>query len=508
MPPRLLRPTMSREFAACARAYALDLILALILFVVASIAAGRVWRFPFDDELLTFNVAERSQSAFEFLMFFLKGGDIHPPLAFIGFYGLLKLGFADWGLRLCSLALTGLALALFHSLCLMLIARRSGRPIRPASRFVAIVLFGLCPMAVSQGDAIRWYPAFAALVAVFVVLYIAGGNRAARLYSAVALGLAASTNFLAILVALPLLLYRRGLKRKPRPGFDIGYWLVVLLFASFGLVTAYSIAAYNFGAISGQQAGYRYVRVAAVNVLGFFGGDAVGIGYAWMVAPAAVIAAFSVVAALDRKQPNNPVHLLVLMLGAIPIMCFADFVTPRSFLYLAPVLVTLFVLFLNRQGIDRGAWRAVLPAGLLVAASVAAIANINHSDRPFKRNAAIPFQQIIDFIQANGNGRMLVVSSDPVLAWTLRHDRAQLNLCASYFLQAAECFERPYDSVFVVDGHSNRSGRGNFMQDYKAKLDRIVAAKSKIVSMPAGLDRDAALKQWLTGVPLDRYILT
>lgn len=51
----------------------------------------------------------------------------------------------------------------------------------------------------------------------------------------------------------------------------------------------------------------------------------------------------------------------------------------------------------------------MLMAALLVAASVAAIANINGGRHPFKRAAAIPYRSIVDFIDANGNA--LIVST-------------------------------------------------------------------------------------------------
>jgi hypothetical protein len=505
-----MRPTLSQDFVASARAYALDVASSMFLFVCASIMAGRVWRFAFDDELLTPKVAEFSQSALDFLVFFIKGGDIHPPLAFLGFFGLLQLGFPDWAIRLCSLAMTGLALALFHTFCLTLLAQRSGSIVRSATRLMAILLFGLCPLAVSQGDAIRWYPPFAAFVALFVVFYLAGTNPAARLYSAVALGLAASTNFLAIFVAMSLLLYRYVLEQQFRFSFDIAYWLIVTVFASLGLVTAYSIAMHSFGQISDQQVGLSYLRVAATNALGFFGGDAVGIGYAWILVPIIAIAAFAIVSAIDRECPANPTHLLLLMLGALPIMTFADFVSPRSFLYLAPVFVTILILFLNRQGIDRGTGRAMLMAVLVFVPSIGVIANINQGNRPFKRNAVIPFQQVIDFIKANGTGNTLVMSTDPVLAWLLQHDRAQPKFCASYFMRARRCFSlgRIYDSIFIVSGHSSRSRDEEFMRTYQAEVMHLIAGKRKMSSMPVGLDKDAALKEWLTNTRLDKYILT
>jgi hypothetical protein len=187
-------------------------------------------------------------------------------------------------MRLCSLAMTAASLALFHLLALSWIAQRARAPVSLASRLIAALLFGLAPLAVSQGDALRWYPLFALLISLFVTLYLAGGNNAARLCSAVALGLAASTNFLAAFVALPLVIYRYGLQRQFRASFDLAYWLVVALFASLGVYSAYSLFVHRFASV-GLQLGNSVVRAALTDGLGFFGGHALGISQAWIVVP-------------------------------------------------------------------------------------------------------------------------------------------------------------------------------------------------------------------------------
>ncbi len=504
------RPVLSPRYVACARDHALDLAASLILFVGASIAAGRIWRFAFDDELLTFNVAERSRSALDFAAIFLKGGDIHPPLAFLGFYGLLQLGLPDWGMRLCSLALTGLALALFHILCLMLVAQRTGAPACPFARLVAILLFGLCPLAVSQGDAIRWYPLFVTWIALFVTLYIAGANPATRLWSAVPLGLAASTNFLAIVVALPLLLYRHVLQRQFRLGYDAAYWLIVAVLASPGLWTAYWVVFRHLDYITDSIFGFGLARAVALDALGFFGGDAIGVGYAWIVVPAIVIAVFAVFSAVDRKTPADPSHLLLLMLCAIPTMELAGFAEPRAYLYLAPVMATILTLFISRQEIDRGAGRALLLASCVLVAAIGAVANINQSMRPFKRNAAVPFQQIIAFIESNSTGNVMVLSTDPIVARALQHDRARPDRCVSYVRQNRACFDpaRGYDTVFVVSAHTSMALRPAFNKRFENVVKDLTAGKRKIVTVPVGLDKDAELKAWLTGVAIGPYILT
>jgi hypothetical protein len=126
------------RYIATARAYGFDLAATAVVFVCVSIIAGRVWRFPFDDEIAT-----------------------------------------------------------------------------------------LLPLAVSQGDALRWYPVFAALIVSFVALYLAPRHDWQRLWSALALGLAASTDFSAALIVPPFLIYRHLLQRRFRWSFEVAYWLIL-----------------------------------------------------------------------------------------------------------------------------------------------------------------------------------------------------------------------------------------------------------------------------------------
>lgn len=496
------------QSAATARRYWPDFLAAAILLLGACILAGRIWRFPFDDELITLGAAERSKSAAELVSFFGHGGDIHPPLSFLLFFFLHRLGWTEAAMRLCSIAMTALALLLFQFLTLRTIAQRAAGEVRPATRLIAILLFGLCPLAIGQGDAIRWYPLFAVLFALFVILYVSSGSAAIRLCSAIPLGLAASTNFIAALLVGPLLIYRYGLQRAWRPAFELVYWLVFLIFAALGLWSAYSIVTEKFSHVMAVEFGSGHLRALAADALGFFGGDAIGVTQAWAVLPALVIAAFAVVAAVDRKRAANPMHLLLLTFAAVLPMVLTGFGKPRSFLYLAPVLAALVTLFLDRQISKAPAWLALV--ALVLIPSVGAIANIEHGNAPFKRNAAIPYQQILDFIRLNARGAVLTVSTDPVVVWVLRHQHAASKNCISRFLENKQCFDadRHYDTVFSITGHSNLSANPPIMRNLEAALTRVTSGKQKVAEMSAGFDRDAAIKSRLTGVPLDPEILS
>jgi hypothetical protein len=495
------------HYMAAARAYCFDLVAMAFLFVSVSILAGRVWRFPFDDEIATLTKIE-PDTARELVATFPATDDIHPPFSYLLFYGLRQLDFSDAAMRLCSLLLTFLALALCHSLVLRWLSSRADAGTLPSpTRIVAVLIFGLMPLAVSQGDALRWYPVFAVLIALFLVLYLEPRDEWQRLWSGVALGLAASTDFSAALIVPPFLFYRHVLQRRFRWSFDLTYWLIVPAGAAIGFWSAYYIFTYRIQAVRTEFSG-GVIRSVLTDVLGFFGGDALGISQAWIVLPLVIVFALAAIGEIDRQKPGKPVHLLLLVLSAPVLMALAGFATPRSFLYLTPVTAALITMFFHRQLRQGHVRRAIAVVAITLVTSVAAIANLISGTHPFKRNSVVPYQAIFDFIDHNANGSALVISTDPVVPWVLR--AAGKDRCAGYFFDVKRCLEsgRLYDSIFVVFGHNDRSDETTLMNQFKAFVDETTAGRTKLASLPAGHDADAALKTRLTGVPLDAAILT
>lgn len=494
------------DYVATAHTYCFDLAATAFLFVCASVTAGRVWRFPFDDEIATLLHIE-PDAARELIANFPATTDVHPPFSYLIFYGLRELGFSDPAMRLCSLLLTFLALALCQILVLTWLSQRAddGKPASP-SRLVAVLTFGLMPLAVSQGDALRWYPAFAALIMSFVVLYLVPRREWHRLWSAAALGLAASTDFSAALIVPPFLIYRHVLQRRFRWSFELAYWLIVAAGATIGFCSAYWIFTHGMIAVQGEFSN-GVIRSVLTNILCLFGGDAIGVSQAWIVAPLIVVFALAAVSGIDRQKPGKPVHFLLLLLSAPALMALAGFATPRSFLYLTPVAAALTTMFFDRQLRQARIQRAIAVVVIALATSVAAIANLISGTHPFKRNSVIPYQAIFDFIDRNAKGSALVVSTDPVVPWVLRgvEDR-----CTGYFFEVRRCLQsgRRYDSIFVIFGHNDKSNSTAAMDDFQALVGDVTAGRTKRASMPAGYDADAALKTRLTGVPLDPAILT
>ena len=300
------------------------------------------------------------------------------------------------------------------------------------------------------------------------------------LWSAAALGLAASTDFSAALIVPPFLLYRHILQRRFRWSFDLPYWLIVAAGAAIGFSSAYYIFTYRIEAV-GAEFSSGIIPSVLTNLLGFFGGDALGVSQAWIVIPIIAVFALAAVSEIDRQKPAKPVHFLLLLLSAPVLMAFAGFATPRSFLYLTPVTAALITMFFDRQIRQGYVQRAIAVVVITLATSAAAIANLISGTHPFKRTSVVPYQAIFDFIDRNANGKALVVSTDPVVPWVLRgaEDR-----CAGYFLEVTHCLraDRRFDSIFVISGHHDRSADEEITRQFNQLVAAATAGRRKLAT--------------------------
>jgi hypothetical protein len=482
-----------------------DLAATLFACVAASLLAGQVFRFPFDDEVYTLRLIEHSSFA-KLLLSYPATNDVHPPLSYLIFFWLRRLGLSDAGMRLLSLAMTAAALLLFQLLALTWIERRRMQPPPLSTRLAAVLLFGLAPLAISYGDALRWYPLFSLLVALSAAVYFLARRDSHRLAAGALLGLAASTNLLAAPAAFAFAAYRYGLERRFRWQFDPWFWLLVAAFGSLGAYTAYGIA-FQRPQIVATQLGLPPLASLPIDILGFLGGERLGIGNGWIVIPAAAIIAAAMLSAIDRKQPASPFHFLLLLAVTVVPLTLTGFAKPRSFLYLAPAVAAIVLLYIDRQAARGFHRQTILIAAAFLVLSAAAIANIcSPGPHPFKRELAVPYQQVLDFIEQNRGGRMLVISTDQVATWALR--KAGGDGCVEYFLVAERCLDpsQHYASVFVIIGHMD-TYNGSHMGALDALIERAKAGREKRAGISVGLDRDAALKSRLTGIPLDDRLL-
>ena len=415
------RGPLAESFFASARKYRLDVCITLVLFAAAALLTGRAWRFAYDVEDFYFGLMHLT------FVQKLNFGDIHSPLPLLFFTWLRQLGFDDPAIRLVSLAATGIALALTQLLTFALLEKSGELPLH--IRFLAITLFALTPISLGMGDSIRWYPLFAFAISLFLTFYLAGGNTYWRLAAGAMLGVAASIDFLTIFVALPFAIYRYGLERQFLFRFEAIFWGLAAFFGSAGLWAFYGVAThaplYTLGNV---QFTNSRPNAIAQDILGFFGGNAVGVGQAWVLLPAVLITLVAGILMIDRRHRAVPVHLFLLMLCTPIVMALAGFSEPRVFIYLAPIAVALQILFLRRQGANL----VLICGAALLAAELGVPANLYHAPAPFKRESSIPDASVIDFVKSNQQGATLVVTTDEVLADVLAQDPHAAS-CTSFF---------------------------------------------------------------------------
>lgn len=136
-----------------------DPLVSVTIFTVVALATGRVYRFPFDDEITTLS-ALKSISAgtgVTVARFWATRDEMNPTLSHLIFYAGSMAGLRTAPLRWVSLVCTAGALAIWHWLTVN--ALEQSRP-SISMRLLIAILFGLTPLAISQGDALRWYPPY------------------------------------------------------------------------------------------------------------------------------------------------------------------------------------------------------------------------------------------------------------------------------------------------------------------------------------------------------------
>jgi hypothetical protein len=300
-------------------------------------------------------------------------------------------------------------------------------------------------------------------------------------------------------------------RRAPKSYFALVRTHAVDLAATAFLFVCVSIAAGRIWRYPFDDEIFTLVRIepAAVRaqIVAFPATD-LGITQAWIVVPAIVIFILASISEIDRRDPAKPAHLLLLMLVPPVIIGLAGFARPYSFLYLAPVVAALLTLYFDRQLWQGRVGSALAGVALVLATSVSAIGNVNFGTHPFKRNSVVPYQTVLNFIDRNAKGTVLVISTEPVVPWVL-HKFGE-NRCAGFFLLATRCLDsgRHYDSIFVISGHNGNSADKELTGRFDELIAAATAGRTKLASAPMGYDADAALKSRLTGVPLDANILT
>ena len=469
---------------------------------------GIFYRFPFDDEVATLDIIAR-YSPSELLR--LDYDDVNiPPVSYLIFQLLAHFGLPIWGMRLASLIMSGIAFLLILDLTVAVI-RSEEKTVRLATMF----LFVSFPLLYGVGDSLRWYPVFAVSVAGFFWLELRRGKP--TMLGGMLLGLAASTNFFAI---IPYFAFatRRYLRWR---SFDIRidgpFHLVLASFAAPGLISFVIIVAY-MTKTGEDPSGYLhfvtpisgFVGIAQAG-LGFLGGYRIGPVDILLGLPYLVLLALTLGDWVLRRRgkissydANDWADDLFIIFGVMVAFCAlyslaSGFSEGRAWLFLAPFMLACFAL---------GYWyrfshMSFLPLFIVsLLLFSAALANGRKSDAPYKRNSVIPFDEVINFVAENAHGSVLYVSHEPVGAFLLRG--------AGYCLMTSDevppCAEQAldhFDTIAIADDSYLKT-----VPDVDKVLGEVGQHRTLRTKARFGYDRWASLKSLLTGTRLDPWILT
>jgi hypothetical protein len=469
----------------------LDALLAGLTFIGLSLLTGRVFRFPFDDEIFSLTLLESAHSFPQLSMDLLRAMDVHPPTSYLVFYALWRLGAGAIGLRWASLLFSAGAVILAHRIAMRLVPPE--RCVSSAERAFVLVMIASTPLLLSQGDAIRWYPLFTLLFMACIYTYLRSDDRGGFSY-AVLSGVLASTNFLGFF-AFPLF----ELDRLWRQGWKI-QWPAMLLrgvifcvFAIPGLVTLWhglNHDAHNY--VAGQLGGGALASLIVTGI-GFFGGDSLGLVQSIATVPAAVLTLL--ILFLSLRDPRS--RILVLNVSVLFLLLAVGFGKPRSFVYFA---LCVSILMCHRWLMETNVRLKFAIAFIGLVTPLMVIANIKWNDTPYKRNTAIPYEEILRFARFNVRPDDAIVVSDIVLNWELK----RLNLaCVSLYLTNPACDLAGAPRLFIIDGYGVASHERD---QWLAQKQSLLANRTESVSVFFGVDGEAALKRRL--VPgLDDYIL-
>jgi hypothetical protein len=469
----------------------IDSVLAGAAFVLIALATGRAFRYPFDDEIFSLNLLESARGFVPLCTDLLHAIDVHPPVSYLMFYALSRIGLSEPGLRLFSLACSAAAIALAHAVLRQITPDAKSWTI--PERVVVIVVLATTPLLLSQGDAIRWYPLFTLIFTATLYAYSQSSASMGLDYAALA-GLAASINFLGFLV-MPLLEFDRLLRSGLR--FD---WMrltaraaVWALCALPGLITLWNGLTHGAHTYVAGQIGGGLIATLVTTTIGFFGGNSLGLLQAIALLPIVALTAVILVLSL-RDAACRFVALQILVLIALLAVGFGK---PRSFAYLA---LSMSILISQRWLITPNV-RFRLVLGLVALITPAFVmANIKWNESPYKRNAMLPVEEILRFARANASGADVIIVSDVVLNWELRHDGGAA--CVSFYLTNPECNFQVAPRLVVIDGYAVGSSERDQWLRRKASL---LESRREIAVVYFGVDHEAKFKRRL--IPgLDDYL--
>jgi hypothetical protein len=454
----------------------------LTAVLLAGLAGGLYFRQPFDDEIHTL-LAIEELGVWRVIVTGFDGGDIHPPLSTALFAALSAVGLEPAALRVVAMLLSTLA---FLAVLDLLLRQVQGR------RWPLIVLFAACPLLFGVGDSLRWYPLFALLSALFLRRVLLDGRPS--IAAGILLGLAGMTSFLAAVPAAAFGLHRYLLARRFEWRVD-GPFLAVV--AAMALPSAWALLRVGEAIPDLRDAGPLGSLLSLG--YGFFAGGRLGPSWVAAVAPYGLVAvggAWLVLRSWRQAPDLAIITLLMAALAAVVLPAIGN-AQPRSLLFLAPWLCALLALAPAALGRLEpvGRWLLLLAT---VVPTLCVLGTLRGTEHPFKRNLAIPVREAVDWTLAQVPTGAMAIVSEPVIEYELR----KRGVCVIGRARVDEGCELTGRPVVVVRDHT--FGRIDYLNEGAA---RATSGRPLAAARTFGIDRDAGLKNRLTGSDLTGWIV-
>lgn len=465
------------------------------LIFVASVylvgwALGMANRYPILDEVFVIDAVDRFDLG-EIVRHFTAGWERHGPVSHV-LYEVGTYIVSGRQLWMIPLLLSALAFGLILDLTLRAIG-----PVSPVVRLPILGAFLLLPSLHGSGDAVRWYPPFAFLVALFAWLYLREGAVDWR--AGIALGLAASTDPTAIVVYAAFVLHRYAMGRRVNRG-DVWFHLSLFVFALPGIVNFLRLRGGDLPS-SGSNPLVRLVQ----STIGLLGGMRLAIPTAAFLVPLFIVLAWGLWASFDSRPSLAPLARrlveFTVVLGGLTVLLVASFapIAGRYYLFLAPLVVAASVIGWQRVVVGRPIATALIGIAYVVAFAAFG-ANFSNSDNPLFRDHAVPYGTATAFVVANAQGSTLVVSADLVASYDLRDsglcvvegrfDAERVRDSPLFLPPFPECYSGDpleYDTVAIIEGAS-----GFTFNDVPSVVSVAEVARSKLdVVSTAAFGRDS-----------------
>jgi hypothetical protein len=498
-----------------------EIIACSIFIIIVAYLFGTFDRFPFDDEIVTLALIEHL-TPMELLVTRIGLYDIHPPVSYFMFQLLYNLGLPLWAMRCVSLFMSAIAFLLILDLTLS--ATRANASM---ARFATLLLFLTFPLLYGVGDALRWYPLFAVLVAGFFWHELRCGQP--TIVGGALLGLSVSTNFLAFIPYFAFAGQRYFLRRRFNFRVDVPFHLAAVIFAAPGLATFVCVlleALHRDRSVIHLQFTWS-LHASAVALaqmgLGFLGGYRIGPVEVLLGLPFVALFVLALGRMVLHRQRSDEVRRsgeitgdLLVITTIMTVLCIiyslsTDFDQGRALLFLAPFVLAFFALAYWRC-FSEAAWLPVCLASLLLFCT--ALTNARQSTAPFKRDLVIPFDEVRSFIADNVHGSVLFVTYESVIRYLMRDD----GYCSMFSLKPGSWLDvEPELSPCARDGLDRFDtivvglwppNGPPWTPSGSVALDYIHEHRKLHARAGFGYDRWAGLKTRLTGVALRPWIMT